>query len=384
MAIASRSHSEQSLQKFVNQSSWDYEPMRQRVLGHLLARQRPVAWVLEEVIFPKHGRLSAAVDRQYVRSLRKVRNCQLAVTVTLTTDRFSVPVNWRLVVPPSWGRDDPRRARAKLPDHERPRPYWHYQIELIDDMALDWGMVPAPVVADLRQVSTAEALLAALEERDLPYLVEIGERMRLRYERPVPARVTGPAAPEPNSWQGPAGELVRRAIATSRTPVGRPADDTPRRSQFLQVPVRAAAADGDRAPGLDRSGQRRLVINWPPDEPEPRGLWVTNLDNYSLDDLLALANLRHRALPQIELLAERFGLRDYEGRTFIGWHHHVTLAAAAYAFYVLYLLDAGETVLADRPAHGGPPHSGHRGVGLGNDADPIVDCVALAHALSGS
>lgn len=329
-------HSEQSLQQFVNQSTWDPEPIRQRLMQRLVGELSPAAWVIEEVAFPKHGRLSAAVDRQYVRSLQKLSNCQLAVTLTLTTEQLSIPINWRLIVPDSWGRDLERRTRARMPTSEVPRPYWQYQIELLDDMALDWGMLPAPVVADTRQLPTAEALLVALEDRGLPYLAQIGEGLRVQYDGPTRTRSPG-ETPEP--WQGSAAELVRRTATRTRTTVGwRDFDDQlARRSQFLRLPVCAPETTGP----ADRNGRaggrraRRLMAEWPLSKPQPRGYWITNLADHSLEGLVALAKLRQQVGPRIEEIADRFGLRDYEGRTFAGWHHHVTLVAAAHAFHTL-------------------------------------------------
>lgn len=339
MATEAPRHSEQSLQQFVNQSTWDHEPIRQRLMQLMVGALRPTAWVIEEVAFPKHGRLSAAVDRQYVRSLQKLCNCQLSVTVTLTTDRFSVPVNWRLIVPDGWRDDHERRARARMPQHELPRPYWQYQVELLDDMALDWGMSPAPVVADTRQLGTVEGLLTALEDRVLPYLVQVSDSQRVRYHSPVSRPAGGSPEARAAPWLGGAGDLVHRAAAMTRTTVGWQGvdDDLALRSQFLQVPVQSPDADrrGARANGR---AQRRLLVEWPLSKPHPRGYWITNIQDGRLDELVALAKLRQQVGPRIEELAGRFGLRDYEGRTFVGWHRHVTLATAAHIFDLLSVL----------------------------------------------
>lgn len=341
-------HSEQSLQQFVNQSTWDHEPIRRRLMQRIVGALRPTAWVIEEVAFPKHGRLSAAVERQYVRSLQKLCNCQLSVTVTLTTHRFSVPVNWRLIVPEAWGQDLERRARARMPQHELPRPYWRYQIELLDDMALDWGMSPAPIVADTRQMPTAERLLTALEDRVQPYLVQVSDSLRVRYQSPTPRRASGSADVRTSSWLGGAGDLVHGAAALARTTVGWQGvnDDLALRSQFLQVPVHSPDTDGARGRAVGKA-QRRLLVEWPLSKPHPRGYWITNIPDGPLEELVALAKLRQRVTPRIEEIAGRYGLRDYEGRTFVGWHRHVTLAAAAHIFDLLNLLQSEEQ-LAER------------------------------------
>ncbi|MCU7729571.1 IS701 family transposase [Actinoplanes sp. KI2] len=342
-AIMPGRHSEQSLQQFVNQSPWDHEPIRQRLMSRLSRHMRPVAWAIEEVAFPKHGRHSAGVERQYVRSLEKVCNCQLAITVTLTGERLSIPVNWRLVVPDSWGDDTDRRSRARMPAAERPRPYWQYQLEVIDDMVLDWGMPAAPVAVDARQLATAEVLFTALENRELPYLAQVSPSLGVRLDgrvRPV-AGPTGPLAPRP-SWNGAVDQVIRLFADAPRTTVGWPDaenDSIVRRSQFIQIPVRSPAADSTTGAHAG-SPARQLLVEWPLGKPRPRGYWITNLTDRPLGDLVALAKLRQNVRSHLETFADRFGLRDYEGRTFAGWHHHVTLASAAYVYDILSAVDA--------------------------------------------
>jgi SRSO17 transposase len=314
-------------------------------MSRLLRSVHPAAWVIEEVAFPKHGRYSAAVERQYVRSLEKVRNCQLAVVVTLTTERLSIPVNWRLIVPESWEHDTERRARARVPDHEHPRPYWQYQMELLDDMALDWGMPSAPILADARQLASVDAMLNALEVRKLPYLVQVSPSLNVRLDQPARPAMS-PAMRLP--WQGPVADLVKKTDAQLRTTVGwrDPDDELLHRSQFLCAMV--SAQPGDRRNVRPPVGpERRLVAEWPFSKPQPRGYWITNITDRPLIGLVSLIKVRQQVGQRIESFAEQFGLRDYEGRTFAGWHHHVTLATAAYVFHVLRSLEEDPS---ERPA----------------------------------
>ncbi|MGC9670563.1 IS701 family transposase [Planosporangium sp. 12N6] len=351
LVAAAPGRSEQSLQQFINQSPWDPEPIRQRLLSHLVRELRPTAWVIEEVHFPKHGRFSAAVERQYVPSLGRVCNCQLAIAVTLTVEELAVPVNWRLMVPESWGRDEERRARARMPDHELPRPYWQYQLEVLDDMALEWGMPAAPVVVDTAHRGNVEPFLAGLELRRQPYLAQLSPTQRLwcdvtgvRSARAGAATGYPPGEPVP-AWHGPVGQLADRAGNLARETVEWRRDHTSTlRSQFLHLPIRATLSDGmgGRPPGP--APQRVLLCEWPLGKPRPRGFWITNMVDQPLTELVALAKQRHLVGPRIEQFAGQYGLRDYEGRTFAGWHHHVTLATAAYTYRVLNDLRA----LADK------------------------------------
>ncbi len=335
--------SEQSLQQFINQSPWDPEPIRQRLMTHLVREVRPTAWVIEEVHFPKHGHYSAAVERQYIRSLGRVCNSQLAITVTLTAGKHTVPVNWRLIVPDSWGRDRERRARARMPDHELPRPYWQYQIEVLDDMALEWGMPSAPVLVDTTHRGNVDAFLCALNLRRQPYVAEVSPNLGVCYEPPTtrgtrggptPAYGSNPAA---SAWRGTVGDLVCKTGNFARETVEwRNDDHSVLRSQFLQIPVRGPMPEGGAVRlGGQPSSPRLLICEWPLGKPRPRGFWVTNMVDRPLSELVELAKMRQLAGPRIEEFAGRYGLRDYEGRTFAGWHHHVTLATAAYTYDVL-------------------------------------------------
>jgi SRSO17 transposase len=349
LAATVPNHSEQSLQQFVNQSPWDPNPIRQRLLGHLIRELQPLAWLIEEVHFPKHGYYSAAVERQYVRSLSRVRNCQLAITVTLTTDRYTIPVNWRLVVPDSWGRDKERRVRARMPDHELPRPYWQYHIEVLDDMALEWGMPAAPVAVDATNRDHVDAFLRALEIRHQPYVAHVSPALKVCAD-PVAVHMSRgigrpaylPPTGQRTSWHGTADELIHKAAGFARETVEWREDDEGRvlRSQFLRIPVHGLPSEGGqdfRNPAAAPAAPppRLLLSEWPLGKPHPRGFWLTNIVDRPLSKLVELAKLGTLANQRIELFADQYGLRDYEGRTFAGWHHHVTLATAAYAYTVL-------------------------------------------------
>jgi hypothetical protein len=344
LAATASGRSAQSLQQFLSQSPWDPLPIRRRLLSQLIASQRPAACVVQEVAFPKHGRHSVAVERQYVRSMGRVCNCQLAVVTTLTCPRFSVPVDWRLIVPESWAADSQRRARARIPDHELPRPYHHYLIEAMDDLAGDRNALPVPLVGDVSHQVRAETLFDTLDRRHQAYLLRVSPSLNVSYQPPLGRRSVG--APWPSTiWRGMVEDLVARANHTRKTVEWRDGD-APGRSQFLWLPARPL--DTDRAESRTegrlpvRSGSRMLLCEWPDDSPRPWAFWITNLIDRRLAEVVSLAKLGAAAGPRFERLASGFGLREYAGRTFAGWHHHLTLVAAACVFHVLERLGRAE------------------------------------------
>ena len=68
---------EQCLQQFVNQSPWEVEPVRQRLARRMVAELAPLAVIVDDTGFPKAGRYSVGVARQYSGTLGKVGNCQI-------------------------------------------------------------------------------------------------------------------------------------------------------------------------------------------------------------------------------------------------------------------------------------------------------------------
>lgn len=323
----------QSLQQFVNQSPWDPQAVRSRAAGLVSDHADPVAWVIDEVAFPKNGRYSAGVDRQYARPLGKVVNCQVGLTASLTGTDFSVPVNWKLCLPESWDDDEKRRTRAHIPRDQGYKALWKHAIDLVDDMSVDWGLPVAPVVSDMSQCFEADEYLAALDSRSLDYMVQVNSRHLVRasltWQRPrattSQGQDSGRVVPL-TDVATMAERATRHTVTWEGGPGGRML-----RSQFIAIPVGYVDArqnsDAHRRP-------RRLLVEWPLGKSHPRAFWLTNLVDWQIEDMVSLAKLTSRSSRSITELAEGFGLYHYEGRSFLGWHHHVTLASAAYAFHV--------------------------------------------------
>ena len=106
----------QALQQLLGQSPWDATPVRAHLAQRLAHALSPgAAWVVDEVGFPKQGKQSVGVARQYCGTLGKVGNCQVAVSLNFTTDDGSFPVDWRLYLPERWTVDPARCAAGGVP-----------------------------------------------------------------------------------------------------------------------------------------------------------------------------------------------------------------------------------------------------------------------------
>jgi hypothetical protein len=234
-----------------------------------------------------------------------------------------------------------------MPDHELPRPYWQYQMEALEDLSGPGAVLPAPVFTDGSTWVGVEHLFDALEVRGQCYLVQVSPSLSASYHGALHSE--GSSAARSTAWRGMVDDLVGRIPHPARETVEwRDDDGVALRSQFFRLPVRPLMADrpGSLVPTAPTA--RVLLCEWPAGSPRPRQFWVTNMAGRPVADLVALAKVAPTAGPHLERLAGAYGLRDYEGRTFAGWHHHVTLAAAAYTYHVLHGL--GESAGSAGPA----------------------------------
>jgi SRSO17 transposase len=341
---------EQCLQQFVSQSPWEWEPVRERLAARLSAAIAPLAWIIDDTGFPKAGSYSVGVARQYSGTLGKVGNCQIGVSVSAASEAASCPLTWRLFLPVAWDDDAPRRAKAHLPPEERHRPKWQLALEMLDELRA-WGLAAPPVVADAGY-GEITAFRAALQERELAYVVEV-EAATSAYGQDV--------LPERPAWRGsgrPPASRYRRAPASLRglalaagsaaacEVAWREGSRGTMSARFLALRVRPANV------GLRRAHPAALPLawllcQWPEGAAEPSKYWLADLPaETTLADLVRLAKLRWRIEQDYRELKDALGLDHFEGRSFRGWHHHVTLVSCAHGFLTLQRLDPK----ADAPA----------------------------------
>jgi SRSO17 transposase len=352
----------QGLQQFVTSSTWDHQAVRANVARWGVEVIAPDAYVIDDTGFPKDGRASPCVARMYCGTLGKTGNCQIGVSVQLVTDRASLAVNWRLFCPESW--DDATigdavkaavvrecRARAHIPDEVRHREKWRLALDMLDQMNRDWGLPRRPVAADAGYGDATEFRLG-LEERDYHYVVAVKQTTSAHPEHATPTltRHRGPGRPQKPRYRDDPSNLKALALAAGRdacvqvtwrhgsrtTPTNPTAAMT---SQFLAFKVRPANRDIPRGPDGSLPA-RWLLVEWPADAAEPTDYWLSNLsDDTPITDLVQLAKIRWRIEHDYRELKTGLGLDHFEGRSYTGWHHHVTLVVLAQAFCTLLRLD---------------------------------------------
>lgn len=110
----------QSMHHLVAQAAWSDEAMlsavADRVLPKLLEDEAPVRWIVDDTGFPKKGPHSVGVAHQYCGQTGKQDNCRVAVSLSIASERGSVPVGYRLYLPQVWADDAERRHKVGVPD----------------------------------------------------------------------------------------------------------------------------------------------------------------------------------------------------------------------------------------------------------------------------
>jgi SRSO17 transposase len=333
---------EQCLQQFVNQSPWDWGAVRRNLATRMAAEIAPEAWIIDDTGFPKQGRSSVGVARQYCGALGKVGNCQIGVSVNAVTDEASCPLDWRLFVPEEWDADAERRAKAHVPDDVRHVPKWQLALDMIDELR-GWGLVP-PVIGTDGGYGEITEFRQGLEDCGLDYVVQVKagtsafaehvRRARPPYQgigRPPIARYRE----KPNSLR----DLARAAGDEQAVEVTwRQGSRGPMSSRFLARRVRPANEQlRRRARETDTELPARwLLCEWPRGAAEPVKYWLSNLPGDTpIARLVALAKIRWRIEHDYRELKDALGLDHFEGRSYRGWHHHVTLVSVAHAFLTL-------------------------------------------------
>lgn len=334
----------QSLLHFVGNAPWSDERVLAKVRELVLPsieRSGPIeAWIIDDTGFPKKGRHSVGVTRQYCGQLGKQDNCQVAVTLSVANHAGSLPVAWRLYLPEDWAADTDRRDKAGVPRTIGFATKPEIALEQIR-AAVAAGIPPGVVLMDAGYGADTR-LRTEITALGLAYVAGIQPHTTV-----WPAG-TGPLPPKAWSGRGRPTSRTRRdpehqpvqakALALGlpeaawQTITWREGSADWLSSRYARLRVRAAHRD-DRL--KERRAEEWLLIEWPDSETEPTKYWLATLpDHIPFDRLVDLAQLRWRIERDYQELKQELGLAHYEGRGWRGFHHHATLCIAAYGFLI--------------------------------------------------
>ena len=350
----------QSLHHLVAKSPWSDEVLLGEVRNQVLAAmQKPgpvMAWIVDDTGFPKKGKHSVGVARQYCGQVGKRENCRVAVSLSVATWSSSLPVAYRLYLPKEWAEDAQRREKAEVPTEIEFQTKPKIALEQIRQAVEQ--KIPCGVVLADAAYGVNTAFRQGLTKLELPYVVGVQSSMTVwgPGQQPLPAKPHGKMGRPPRLLQrSPDHQPVSvKQLAMSlpsaafREMTWREGTQRKLRSRFAAVRVRPAHRDYWRA---EPHAEEWLLIEWPKGEAEPTKYWISTLPpNTRRKDLVKMAKHRWIIERDYQELKQELGLGHFEGRNWRGFHHHATLCIAAYGFLV-----------AERSRFSPSAHAGHLG-----------------------
>jgi SRSO17 transposase len=342
-----------ALQKFINIAPWDHADVQAEVQSAFADELVPTAaespigvvGVVDESGFAKKGDHSAGVGRQHNGRLGKEDNCQVGVFLVGVTPGGSALLDHQLYLPESWCEESracaERRAKVHIPEAVGFRTKPRIAAGLIGQAAA-LGVVPLDWITADEEYGRSGEFLDELESLELRYVVEV----------PVTTTI----------WTADPATCVPAYGGRGRVPT-RPSRE-------------AVASVAEAASGWDRSAWRALQVRqgakgplafefacvraWAVRHGEPgppvwlvvrRSLeavpevkyYVSNADASTPPGVLAqVACTRHAVEDYFEDCKSYLGMAQYETRSYVGWHHHMSLVAMAHLFITLTRRDLGK------------------------------------------
>jgi SRSO17 transposase len=312
------------IQRVLARYAWDTDgvrdDLRRWVVSELGDRQGVL--VVDETGFPKQGRHSVGVARQYCGTLGKIANCQVGVFLAYASPRGHAGIDGVLFVPQEWFHDQTRCRKAGIPPEVGHRTKPQLALGMLEE-ALDGGVPARWVVADETYGSDGK-LRRALERRKQGYVLAVRSNEK------------------PSTWPpfGPPGQVaVADLVATllpeawERLSCGEGAQG-PRYYDWAYIPIRPALREG---------WVHALLVRRHPVRTEELAYYLVYAPvDVPLEEVVRAAGSRWTIEEMFKLAKGQVGLDHYEVRSWHGWYRHITLALVALAALVIGVAERGE------------------------------------------
>lgn len=305
----------QGLQNFITHSTWDPRSVWRRLRAALPVRHGILA--IDDTSFPKHGKRSVGVARQYCGALGKIANCQNAVSTALIAHGCAWLTSLELFLPREWLDDASQREWVGIPRRAYFREKWRMALAHIRQV-LAAGLTIDAVVADSAYGQVGR-FRTGLERLGLRYVLAVPYFMSARLTPAGPSLSLATIANQlpPSAWRHIRWGHNRHLVA-----------------RFAAIRVRPLHSRGDRWLLCQESladGERKYYFsNFPPTTPLRR-LAVTGRSRWAIEQ-------------QYRDLKSELGLGHFEGRSYPGWGHHAVLAAITFTFVQLERLRQAEVL----------------------------------------
>ena len=339
--------SSRQLTHFISDSPWDYKPVIaqiQRDVMGAIGNKRKGSIHIDESSFPKHGNDSVAVKRQYCGRLGKVENCQVGVFLGYTNGSYRTLIDMRLYVPEDWANDPARRAKCGIPEDLEFKTKSELGLEMVLN-ARNNGLPFGWVGMDTFYGRQSE-LRDAIADEGLTYMADIPSDTRVWLDVPK----TG--VPERKGNRGPRFKKVRVLdgepspikVSDIKDRLDQPqwthtfVRDTERKELWARFAILRVYPVVDKLPGREVW----LIIRINDGDNEVKYQLSNAPVHTSTSQFAKMSCSRYwieRSFQDGKGLA---GLADFQGRGWMGWHHHITMALFAMMVLLLIQLDLGE------------------------------------------
>jgi SRSO17 transposase len=311
---------------FLGYSPWDDEAVRLAAAQYAIEvfeKEAPITtWIVDDTGFPKQGKHSVGVQRQYSGTLGKVGNCQIGVSLSVATRAEHLPIDFELYLPEEWASNRAKRASAHIPREVQFATKIDLAISMIE-RAKRHG-IPGDIVLADSAYGQSVLFREAIRSEGLDYGVAIKANTKVW------------ALDAKGRREGDAVCVSELAASLGRSAFRRVTwrDGTKSRMSSLFCFRRIKIAHQDGTPEAEREPVW-AVIEWPEDEPAATKFTLTTLPRrLSKRQIVRIINERWRTEQAYSEMKGELGLDHFEGRSFPGWHHHISVVLSCYAFVV--------------------------------------------------
>jgi len=324
----------QNIQYFISEAKWDHRPLQKEIARDtydcLRTLNQPIGLLIDESGFRKKGKMSVGVMRQWLGSIGKIDNGQVGVFAALGADRFAVPIMEQLFIPEAWADDEKRCQKAKIPPeeirHRTKVKIAQDMIEEIDDLGIGYDFVAVDAL-----YGQARAFMSALDDNEKTFVGDIKKSYKVYLEDPKPY------LPEhkPNT-RGRKPTLLKtdsKGISVSKIAKALTKDDWEdievRHSTQGMLNVKLYRQSVWVWDNKMKSARKWLLLIRKDVSEHEKTTYSYSLCNLPLEtssQVLAEYNCARFWIEQsFRNGKQEAGMKDYQVRSWNGWHHHMTM-----------------------------------------------------------
>jgi SRSO17 transposase len=325
-----RDQDRMGLQRFIGWAPWDDAPLRQelvRQVGRELGEADGVI-VFDPSAFPKKGKCSVGVQRQWCGRLGKVENCQVGVFMGYVSRKEHALVDVRLYLPKDWAHDQARREKAGVPEDVRYRTRHALCLEML---AANGASLPHAWIAGDDELGRPYHFRRDLQRLNERYLLAIPSNLLIRDLDAAAPAYQGKGQPRKRPWQR-VDTWCRTLLPEAWTQLEvRDGEKGPLCVEIVKRRVAGRTDQHSEAPP-----ETLVIIRRTDEDGNPiHDYYLSNADfETPLTEFARVAKAEHRIEECLQRGKTEAGQADYEVRTWNGWLRHQTLALMAVWFLV--------------------------------------------------